>query len=115
MSVELDLSRLDQVADVLGMSVPEIVAGILANLTEGLERLRADLEHGELELAATAAHACRNEVLHVGARPFLTALTELEEAARAGSLDAARAHERALDEVWPDTRAALAEVAARRE
>ena len=40
MNIELDLSRLDQVVEVLHTSVPEIVSGILTTLTEAIDRLQ---------------------------------------------------------------------------
>ena len=86
MTVELDLTRLDQVVDVLDTTVPEIVAGILANLTETIATLDAHLDHERLELAARAAHTCRNDALLVGARALLGALNAIEQAARGGDL-----------------------------
>lgn len=111
MNVEVDLSRLDQVVEVLGTSVPEIVAGILASLTEAIDQLHAHLDAGELELAAKAAHACRNDALLVGARPLLSVLNELEQAARHGHLEQARGATLELDDVWQRTREALAQIA----
>ena len=113
MTVELDLTRLDQVVDVLGTTVPDIVAGILSSLTETIATLNSQLDDDQLELAARSAHTCRNDALLVGARALLAALNEIEQAARGGRLDAARSAQLALNEVWPDTRAALAAIAAR--
>jgi soluble cytochrome b562 len=110
-NVELDLSRLDQVVEVLGSSMPEIVAGILTSLTEAIDGLNAHLDDGELELAAKAAHACRNDALLVGARPLLSVLNELEQAARHGRLEQARSATLELGDVWPPTQEALAEIA----
>ncbi len=92
--------------------MPAIVAGILTNLTETITTLEGHLQHERLELAARAAHTCRNDALLVGARALLTALNRIEQAARDGHLDDARAAQLTLDEVWPDTRRALAEIAA---
>ena len=111
MSIELDLTRLDQVVEVLQTTVPEIVAGLLASLTETITALEGHLDHERLELAARAAHTCRNDALLVGARALLNALNEIEQAALGGHLDDARAARLTLDEVWPDTRRALAEIA----
>jgi len=112
MTIDLDLTRLDQVVDVLDTTVPEIVAGLLANLIETITTLEAHLDHERLELAARAAHTCRNDALLVGARGLLSALNEIEQAARGGRLDDARAAQVILDEVWPDTQQALSEIAA---
>ncbi len=112
MTIELDLTRLDQVVDVLDTTVPAIVARILTNLTETITTLRGHLDDERLELAARAAHTCRNDALLVGARGLLSALNGIEHAARGGHLHDARAAQLALDEVWPDTRRALAEIAA---
>ncbi len=113
MTIELDLSRLDQVVEVLGTSVPQIVAGILENLTEALAALPIHLGRGELERAAKTAHACRNDAMLVGAQPLLRTLNELEQAAREGRAQDARAAQTVLDGVWPETRRALAEIAGR--
>ena len=110
MSVELDLTRLDQVVDVLDTTVPEIVAGILANLTETIATLDAHLDHERLELAARAAHTCRNDALLVGARALLGALNAIEQAARGGDLRDAREAQLTLGQVWPETRRALAKI-----
>jgi hypothetical protein len=111
MNVELDLTRLDPVVDVLGTTVPELVAGILANLTETITTLEHHLDNDRLELAARAAHTCRNDALLVGARALLSALNGIEQAARRGHADDARAAQLNLNEVWPDTQHALAEIA----
>ena len=110
MTVELDLTRLDQVVDVLDTTVPEIVAGILANLTETIATLDAHLDHERLELAARAAHTCRNDALLVGARALLSALNAIEQAARGGDLRDAREAQLTLNQVWPETRRALAKI-----
>jgi hypothetical protein len=112
MTIELDLTRLDQVVDVLDTTVPAIVAGILVNLTETIATLEGHLDHERLELAARAAHRCRNDALLVGAPALLSALNGIEQAARGGHLRDARAAQLVLDEVWPGTQRALAEIAA---
>ena len=112
MTVELDLSRLDQVVDVLGTTVPDIVAGLLSNLTETIATLDSQLDDNQLELAARSAHTCRNDALLVGARALLATLNEIEQAARGGQLDVARTAQLTLKQVWPDTQAALAAIAA---
>jgi chemotaxis protein histidine kinase CheA len=113
MKIELDLSRLDQVVEVLGTTVPQIVAGIVENLTETIGGLQTELDEEDLERVAKAAHTCRNDALLVGAQPLLRTLTELEQAARDGRVGDARAAQATLSEVWPDTREALAEMARR--
>lgn len=115
MTAELDLSRLDRVAELLDTSVPEIVADILEKLTAGIEALDGQLDPDDLEGTAKAAHACRNEALLVSAQPLLHALTALEHAAREEHLADVRAAQVTLAEVWPATRQALAAVAARRD
>ncbi len=113
MTIELDLSRLDQVVEVLGTTVPEIVGGIVRNLAEGIAGLQSQLDAEELERAAKTAHACRNDALLVGAQPLLRTLSELEQAARDGRLAEARAADASLIEIWPETQLALAEIARR--
>ncbi len=113
MTAELDLTRLDRVAEVLDTSVPAIVAGILEKLSDGLAELHGPLGQEDLQRAAKAAHACRNEALLVSAQPLLEALTAFELAAREERLADVRAAQVTLGNVWPDTRQALAEIAAR--
>ena len=113
MTVELDLRRLDQVVEVLGTTVPEIVSGIVDTLDRTLGQLASHVERRELEQAAKVAHACRNDALLVAAQPLLRILSELEQAARDGRSEDARAAHARLAVAWPETHRALAEIAAR--
>ena len=113
MTVELDLSRLDQVVEVLGTTVPEMVSKIANTLEQTLELLASHVERGELEQAAKVAHACRNDALILAAQPLLRMLSEVERAAREGRLAEAQTAYAQVALAWPDTRRALAEIAAR--
>jgi hypothetical protein len=112
MTVDLDLSRLDQVVEVLGTTVPEMVTRIANTLDETLALLASHVDRGELEPAAKVAHACRNDALLVAAQPLLRILSEVEQASREGHLEQARTAHAQLATVWPQTRRALAEIAA---
>jgi hypothetical protein len=113
MKVELQLERLEQIQDVIGSGVPEIVAGMLATLSEAVAEAERRVAESDLEATAKAAHAARNDALLVGAQDLLAALTVLEAAARRGETSAAETALATVREVWPGTRDELARVAAR--
>jgi hypothetical protein len=113
MKVELSLERLEQMQEVLGSDLQEIVTGVLASLCDAIEETERRMAEADLQAASKAAHAARNDALLVGAKDLLAALTALEEAARGGRAAFARAALATLHEVWPSTRAELTRVAAR--
>ncbi len=102
--VELDLERVAKLEDILGSELPEILASLVAGMTEQIERAEEGLADDRLQDVTQAAHRCRNDALMVGAQPLLAALSELEDASRAGRLEDAREAMNRLREVWPETR-----------
>ena len=113
MKVELQLERLEQIQEVIGSDVPEIVAGMLTTMSDAIAEVERRMAEAELAAAAKAAHAARNDALLVAAKDLLAALTAVEDAARHGDTKAAEAALVALREVWPSTRDELARVAGR--
>ena len=109
--VELELQRLAQLQEVMGAELPELVGGILQSLTAAIGQLEEATHSGELERAVKAAHAARNDALMIGAKPLLTALTEVETAARGGRANGAEQAMAGLREAWPRTREELQRVA----
>jgi HPt (histidine-containing phosphotransfer) domain-containing protein len=103
MKVQLDLKRLTEVQDLMGAELPEIVGSLTESMRASIERLEESMAAEDLDGAARAAHACRNDALMVGARQILEALTDLEAAARAGQLRAAGEALERTQSVWPAT------------
>ena len=113
MKVELQLDRLEQIQDVVGSDVPEIVAGMLRTMGDAIAQVEGAMAEMDLPAAAKAAHAARNDALLDGAKDLLAALTKLEDAARRGAAIEAKSAQSVLCEVWPSTRAELTRVASR--
>jgi hypothetical protein len=113
MKVELHLERLEQIQEVLGADVAEIVTGMLATLSEAIRDAERGMAEADLDATAKAAHAARNDAVLVGAHDLLAALTDLEQAAGRGEASTAEAALETLRRVWPSTREELARVAAR--
>src|ERR1700730_14357956 len=113
MKVQLDLKRLAEVQDLMGAELPEIVGSLAESMRANVERLEESMAAEDLDGAARAAHACRNDALMVGAQELLEALTELETAARAGELRAASEALERTRSVWPATLEQLQRVAER--
>ncbi|MFL5829931.1 MAG: hypothetical protein ACJ76X_08455 [Solirubrobacteraceae bacterium] len=113
MKVELQLDRLEQIQDVVGSDVPEIVAGMLRTMGDAIAQVERAMAELDLAAVAKAAHAARNDALLVGAKDLLAALTNVEDAARRSAAIEAKAAQSVLREVWPSTRAELSRVASR--
>jgi HPt (histidine-containing phosphotransfer) domain-containing protein len=111
MSPELDLSRLEELQDLLQADLPELVAQLTTRLSDALIRLDAALATDDLRAVADAAHAARNEALMLGARRLLKALEAVELSARDGHSQAAREALAVVHVIWPEVRAALQSVA----
>jgi hypothetical protein len=107
MKVELNLMGLAEIQELLGAELPEIVGGIAQSMRMAIEEVELAMRSGDLERTAGAAHACRNDALIVGAKQLLSALAELEEAARGGQAEIARQSLAAVREAWPETLDAL--------
>lgn len=104
---DLDLDRLAELPETLGVELPAIVATLVRELDEAVAQAETSIAAGDLAAAALAAHTGRNSALMVGAEPVLAALGRLETGAGEGDAAAARA---ALDSVrdrWPTLRARL--------
>lgn len=112
MEVELDLTRLAELEQLLGTELPEIVATLLGELTSALSEIDAGLGAGDLGAVALAAHAARNSALMIDARQILGYLEELETSARTGQPEAASAANQRLGASWPAVRRRLEVVAA---
>jgi HPt (histidine-containing phosphotransfer) domain-containing protein len=112
MSEYFDLSRINELKDVMGSEVGPIVASMLATMTGAIEDVEAALAASELDRATRAAHAARNDALMLGAGPLQRALTDLEAATRRFDAAGAQAALERVREIWPPTRAGLAAASA---
>ena len=112
MSDYFDLSRINELKDVMGSEVGPIVASMLVTMTGAIEEVEAALAAGELDRATRAAHAARNDALMLGAGPLQRTLSELEAATRLLDEAEARAALERLRKIWPATRAGLAAASA---
>lgn len=108
MSDYFDLSRIDELKDLMGSEVGPIVASMLATMSAAIEEVEAALAAGELGRATSAAHAARNDALMLGAGPLQRALSDLEAATRLLDEPGAGAALQRLRGIWPATRAGLA-------
>jgi hypothetical protein len=111
-SRDLDLDRLAELPETLGVQLPEIVATLVRELDNAVAQAETSVAAGDLTATALAAHSGRTSALLIGAAPVLDALQRLETAAGEG--DAAQARG-ALEQVrarWPPLRARV-ELAAR--
>jgi hypothetical protein len=104
---ELDLTRLDELQQLLGTERAAIVDTLLSELGTALDDVAAGLAAGDLEAVAAATHAARNSALMIDAQPLLTGLGELESCARHEDLVAALAANRRLRRTWPRLRRRL--------
>jgi hypothetical protein len=109
---ELDLRRLAQLPQELGLELSEILETLIAELDRAIGDARTALEAGDLDTVADAAHAGRNSALMIDARPLMEALGELERDAAAGAPSAAASLERVAAS-WPELRGELARAAVR--
>jgi ATP-dependent protease HslVU (ClpYQ) ATPase subunit len=112
MGPELDLSRLEELHDLLQADLSELVTQLTARLCDALNRIDCAFAVDDLRAVADAAHAARNEALMVGARRLLKALDAVEFNARDRHSQAAREAMAGVHVIWPDVRAALQSVAA---
>ena len=111
MSAYFDLTRIAELQTVLGADTEKILASMLASMTKAIELAESALAAGELDDATGPAHRARNDALMLGAEQLLTALTELEAAARDADQARAAAALARVREVWPPTRHELAAIA----
>jgi HPt (histidine-containing phosphotransfer) domain-containing protein len=108
--LELDLTRLAELQQLLGTELPEIVATLLGELTSALSGIDAGLGAGDLGAVALAAHAARNSALMIDARQILGYLEELEVSARSGEPEAVSAANDRLRASWPALRTRLEQI-----
>jgi HPt (histidine-containing phosphotransfer) domain-containing protein len=111
MNAYYDLHRIQTLQGVMGSDAETIVRSLLANITAAIERLEHAMAAGQLDQAAQAAHAARNDALMLGAAQLKRALDEIELATRDRDEARARAALARVLEVWPPTRDELALVA----
>jgi HPt (histidine-containing phosphotransfer) domain-containing protein len=105
----------DRLAQLRVFSEPErqaIAKGARAAIADQLDRVERALVASDLATAADAAHRARNETLLVGAKQLTTAFADLEQAARCGEQELARAAAQQVNHIWPATQAAIEEIAA---
>jgi hypothetical protein len=112
-SGELDLGRLAELPEALGLELEEIVQTLIEELDRAVSDAGAALADGHLDKAAGAAHAGRNSALMIRAQPLLDALGALEAAASRGDRAAALSALEYVRGSWPALRAQL-ELASRR-
>jgi hypothetical protein len=111
-SAELDLTRLAELEETLGVELPQIVATLVEELDTAVADAQSSVGTGDLTAAALAAHAGRNSALMIGARPVLDALEALETRAGRGDVKGAGEALASLRSRWPVLRERL-EAAAR--
>ncbi len=112
MSDYFDLSRINEIKDLMGSEVGPIVASMLVTMTGAIEEVEAALAAHDLDRATRAAHAARNDALMLGAGPLQRALSDLEAATRVLDETGSRAALERLRQIWPATRAGLAAASA---
>jgi len=103
----IDPERIAELNRVLPEPLAEVVAELVQNVDQAIERAAQAVEVGRLDDAARAAHGCRNDALIVGARPLLRALANLETAANNGQREGAAQALANARETWPQTRLEL--------
>jgi len=111
MDPELDLSRLEELQELLQADLPELVTQLTTRLCDALIRIDSALASDDLQAAADTAHAARNDALMLGAGRLLKALEGVELNARDMHSQAAREALACVHLIWPDVRAALQSVA----
>lgn len=108
----LDADRLAQLRVFSDTERHEIAKGAATAITAQLDRLERALSSSDLDTVADAAHGARNETLLVGAGQLTSAFADLEQAARAGEQEAARAAAEQVKAIWPAAQVAIDEIAA---
>jgi hypothetical protein len=111
---DLDLDRLAELPETLGVELPEIVDTLVRGLDDAVAQAETSIAAGDLNAAARAAHSGRNSALMIGAAPVLAALGRLETVAGEGDAAAARVALNSVRARWPALRARL-ELAARQD
>lgn len=104
---ELDLDRLAELPETLGVELSEIVATLVRELDAAVAEAETSIAAGDLAATALAAHSGRNSALMVGAEPVLDALGRLETTAGEGDAAGARAAFDSVRARWPALRARL--------
>jgi len=104
----IDLGRISELEDAMGVNAAAIVASMLENMTAAIDELERAMAAGDLDRATPAAHRCRNDALMLGARQLLEALTDLEAATRSSDESGAGAALARVRQAWAPTRNELA-------
>jgi prolyl-tRNA editing enzyme YbaK/EbsC (Cys-tRNA(Pro) deacylase) len=104
---ELDLGRLADLPEALGLELSQIVETLIQELDRAVGEAVVALDANDLDGAGAAAHAGRNSALMIGAQPVLDALGALEAGASHGDVAAARTALGDVRESWPALRARL--------
>jgi soluble cytochrome b562 len=108
--MKLDAGRLSQLRVFSKSELRQIGLDSMRAIAAALDDLDRALAAGELENARDAAHRARNETLIVGAEDLGDALAAVEQATQAGRLERAREAAASARTLWPETRAALAQL-----
>jgi hypothetical protein len=108
----LDANRLAQLRVFSDAERQAIAKGASTVITDQLDRLEHAFATSDLGAVADAAHRARNETLLVGARQLTSAFGDLEQAARGGEHELARAAAEEVKAIWPPTQVAIDEIAA---
>jgi soluble cytochrome b562 len=111
--MEIDVGRISELQKILGSDTSEIIGRLRLSLEQSIAAIRGALAAGDLQETARAAHHARNDGLMLGLRTLLEVLDRVEQAAREGRMDDARAAGRDLEGAWPATEAALLQAASR--
>ncbi len=104
---QIDASKVAELRAVMGAEFAEIIGNLLSSIDDNMRRIETSVSQGDLQTAYKATHHCRNDALMVSATALLEVLEALEQAARDGRREAARAELLRVRKVWPPTRVAL--------
>jgi HPt (histidine-containing phosphotransfer) domain-containing protein len=113
-SVEsLNRGAIDSLLDLLGEdpeALVEVTAAFLEEAPLRISEVRVGVDGDDAVLAGRAAHTLKSNALTFGADGLADVARRLEEAARAGDLDAARPLATDLSEEWDRVRPLIAEL-----
>jgi HPt (histidine-containing phosphotransfer) domain-containing protein len=106
----LDVNTLDELRASVGGDesfLAELVGEFLEAAPRQLEALRTGLENADADVVRRAAHTLKGNGRTFGAEELASASQQIEAAAKAGDLDAARAGLPDVDAAWDRVRPEL--------
>jgi HPt (histidine-containing phosphotransfer) domain-containing protein len=82
--IEIDFSVIEDLAEGDPAAMADLVATFVRHTTEGIARVRAAIEAGDLAEAARAAHTCVGFTATIGITALVPTIRELERTAKEG-------------------------------